>query len=218
MTETLNVEGTIEPDFDDWLAGGERKAHFVTLYGRADLYADIEELERQRVSVQEIPEEDRGFGEDPNPNRELDEQIAALWVELDRSKREFRVSARTKDELDTIRAEVQKDLREDVDAAAAKARDEAKQTAVRLGIKSVNDINAMVRKRALDATTAVVENEVSLRAVADSTSMKRNGDWVPVSRDQLRAMNTKLGNSQMDLLNRAYARAANEAPVVDVPK
>lgn len=212
------IDNQIEPDFDEWLSGGERKAHFVTLYGRADLYADIEELERQRVVAQEVAEEDRSMAGDDDPNAELDEKINALWLQLDQSKREFRVSARTEPELAVIREEVTKDLKDAADSAAAKARGDAKELAKRIGLTAVNDVNNMLRGKALEASNKVIEREISVRAIADSTTMRRNGEWVPMTHAQVRALHDKLGESQVDALNRAYSRAANEAPAVNLPK
>lgn len=220
MTENieLTTDSAIDVDFDDWLAGGERKAHFVTLYGRADLIADIEQLEKQRVVAEKVAEEDRGLNEPADPNVELDAQIDALWIQLGASKREFRVSARTNDELKAIRDEVEVECKDAADTAADKARTAAKLLAKRLGVTAANDINAMVRAKALEASKDVIELEVGLRSIADSTTMKRGDDWVPVTREQMRQLEKKLGNSQLDALNRAYARARSEAPIVSVPK
>lgn len=216
MTDTTEI---IEPDFDDWLAGGERKAHFVTLYARADLYADIEELERKRVVADTVAEEDRGIADAPhNPNAELDDRINALWGQLDASKREFRVSSRTKDEVKEIRAAVVDELKTEADEASAKARQNAKENAKRLGITAANDINALVRNQAAQAYAEVIDAEVDIRVLAESISIRKGDDWLPLSVAQVRALQKKLGGSQMNAINQAYARAAGEAPVVTAPK
>lgn len=217
MNTTENID-TIEPDFDDWLAGGERKAHFVTLYGRADLYADIEELERQRVKVDELPEADRGLGGNDDPNRDLNERINDLWAQLDQSKREFRVSARTEEELRAIRESVEEDLKDELEAAMTKARKAGRDLARQLGVTAAVEINNMVRKHGLEARAEFLNKEISFRGLADSTSIKQGGQWVGLTRDQVKALEEKLGGSQMELLNRAYSRAANEAPAVTIPK
>ncbi|WP_458116968.1 hypothetical protein [Arthrobacter sp. D2-10] len=218
MTENTHEE-TIELDFDEWLAGGERKAHFVTLYARADLYADIEELQRQRVVVQEIPEEDRSLSDSAdNPNAEIDDKINALWEQLGASKKEFRVSSRTSDEVKEIRSAVEAELKTEADEAAAKARTRAKENAKRLGITAVNDINAMVRTQAAEAFAGVIEPEVTIRVLAESVTTRKGDQWVPVTVGQIRMLQKKLGGSQMDAINQAYSRAAGEAPAVTVPK
>lgn len=216
MTDTTD---TVEPDFDDWLAGGERKAHFVTLYARADLYADIEELERKRVVAEKVAEEDRGLSDyADNPNAELDQQIKALWEQLDASKREFRVSSRTPEEVREIRAAVEEELKTEADEATDRARNRARDNAKRLGITAAADINRLVRTQAAEAYAAVIEGETDLRSLAQSIAIRKGEDWIPLTVDQLRALQKKLGGSQMNAINQAYARAAGEAPVVTVPK
>jgi len=217
-TEDTTAPADIDIDFDDWINGGERKTHLVTLYARADLYADIEELERQRVNAPKVAEDDESLGGETNPNAELDAKINALWAQLDASKKEFRVSARTDVELKAIRDEVETELKDQADEAAAKARKEAKALAKRLGVESANDINNLVRTKALEASSAVLDKEISVRAIAASTQMRRGDDWVQLGAEQIRTLEAKLGGSQMDILNRAYSRAANEAPHVTVPK
>lgn len=215
----MTEENTIEIDFDEWLAGGERKAHFVTLYARADLYADIEELELQRVVTEEIPEEDRALGDSShNPNAELEQRINELWMQLSESKKEFRVSARTKDEVKEIREAVIADLKAEADEAAGRARTRARDNAKRLGVTAANDINTMVRAQAAQAYAEVIDGETDIRVLAQSITIRSGEQWVPLTVDQVRAIQKKLGGSQMEAINQAYARAAGEAPVVTVPK
>ena len=209
---------TAEIDFDSWLAGGERKAHFVTLYARADLIADIEELEKQRVVEQVVAEEDASFGGEASPNAALDEQIAALYLQLDASKKEFRVSSRTAPELEAIREQVLIDFKDAADTAAAKARTAAKDLAKRLGITSAVDTNNLVRGKALEASNTIINREESIQAIAASTTMRVSDGWQQLTADDVRRMYSAIGEAQMDTLNRAFSRASNEAPVVTVPK
>lgn len=216
MTKT--IEPAVEIDFDSWLNGGERKAHFVTLYARADLIADIEELEKKRVVVTVAREEDASFGGDESPNAELDAQINALYLQLDASKKEFRVTSRTAPEIEAIREQVLVDFRDAADSAAAKARTAAKDLAKRMGITAVVDINNLVRAKALEASNTVIDREVSIQAIAASTTMRSGDGWEALSAEQIRRLYSVIGESQVDALNRAFSRAAHEAPVVTVPK
>lgn len=217
MTENLNLDKESDIDFDAWLSGGARKAHYVTLYARADLIADIEELEKRRVVEAVVREEDTSLGGEPSPNAELDERIRALYLQLDASKREFRVTGLSETELEAIRSEVRKDLKDEIDRIAAEAREEAKATVRRMGTLSAAETNNVLRGKALDASNKFIDMETSIRALAQTTTTKRNGEWVPISEDQFRRMLDVIG-AQVDLLNRAFSRAANEAPVVTVPK
>lgn len=207
-----------EIDFDSWLAGGERKAHFVTLYARADLIADIEELEKKRVVETVVREEDASFGGEESPNAALDEQINALYLQLDASKKEFRVSSRTAPELEAIREQVLIDFKEAADNAASKARTAAKDLTKRMGITAVVDVNNLIRAKALEASNTIIDREVSIQAIAASTTIRVGDGWQPLTADQIRRLYEVIGESQVDALNRAFSRAAHEAPVVTVPK
>lgn len=215
---TDSTEPTVEIDFDSWLAGGERKAHFVTLYARADLIADIEELEKKRVTEQVVREEDASFGGEGSPNAAVDEQINALYLQLDASKKEFRVSSRTAPELEAIREQVLIDFKDAADTAAKKARVAAQDLAKRMGVTAVVDVNNMIRTKALEASNTIIEREVSIQAVAASTTMRVGDGWQPLTADHVRRLYEVIGESQADILNRAFSRAAHEAPVVTVPK
>lgn len=216
MTDSTNP--TVEIDFDSWLSGGERKAHFVTLYARADLIADIEDLTKRRVVEEAVNEDDASFGGEASPNAELDEQINSLYLQLDASKKEFRVSSRTAPEIEAIREQVLVDFKDAADAAAAKARKAAQDLAKRMGVTAVVDINNMVRTKALEASNTIIEREVSIQAVAASTTMRVGDNWQPLTAEQVRRLYDVIGESQVDALNRAFSRAAHEAPVVTVPK
>lgn len=212
------TEPTVEIDFDSWLAGGERKAHFVTLYARADLIADIEELEKKRVVEATVSEDDASLGGEVSPNAALDEQIAALYLQLDASKKEFRVSSRTAPEIEAISEQVQIDFKDAADAAAARARTAGKEMAKRLGVTAAVDVNNFVRGKALEASNKVIEREVSIQAIAASTTVRVGDGWQQLTADQVRRLYEVIGESQVDALNRAFSRAAHEAPVVTVPK
>lgn len=216
MTKT--TEPAVEIDFDSWLNGGERKAHFVTLYARADLIADIEELEKKRVVETVVREEDASFAGEESPNAGLDEQINTLYLQLDASKKEFRVTSRTAPEIEAIREQALVDFKDAADSAAAKARTAAKDLAKRMGITSVVDINNLVRAKALEASNTVIDREVSIQAIAASTTMRSGDGWETLSAEQIRRLYSVIGESQVDALNRAFSRAAHEAPVVTVPK
>lgn len=216
MTKT--TEPAVEIDFDSWLNGGERKAHFVTLYARADLIADIEELEKKRVVGTVVREEDASLAGEESPNAGLDEQINTLYLQLDASKKEFRVTSRTAPEVEAIREQVLVDFKDAADSAAAKARTAAKELAKRMGITAVVDINNLIRAKALEASNTVIDREVSIQAIAASTTMRSGDGWETLSAEQIRRLYSVIGESQVDALNRAFSRAAHEAPVVTVPK
>lgn len=211
------AQDTEELDLDDWLTGGQRKAHPVTLYSRADLLADIEELEAERrLQERIIAPEDLPLG--GSATTDLDERIDALYSQLHASKKEFRVSSLTQPEVEAIRAQVRKDLKEAIDLAAAEAREEAKNTVRRMGVTAPAEVNNVLRAQALDAANKVIEHETTARVLAACTVMRRGAEWVALTPEQVKRIEKTIGSSQIDNWNRAFSRASNEAPVVTVPK
>lgn len=217
MTEN-NIPQSPELDFDAWLAGGERTQHFVPLYTRFDLIADIEELENQRIDYDAPAEGDESLGGDEDPNAEINQKIDVLNAQLYASKREFRVSAITQGEVEAIQAEVRSDLSDEIDSAAAIGRAEAKKTAKRAGIVAANDTNGVVRTGGIEESSKVIAFEVLMRKIAFSAKTRFNGEWRELSVDQVKAMHKALGDAQIDRLSEAALSASNEIPEVTVPK
>lgn len=197
-------------DLDDWLDGIQRTERSVTLYGRPDLLADIDELEAQQRTASNIPDEDRAAGE--STGGKLQEQIDDLYIALDASKLVFRVSFLDDEEQNAIVEGVKADLKDAADKAAAAARKEARERCKRMEITQPNDINTIARQMANAAADKVIEREVSIRTIAAAVVSPR------LSVEQVRKLYTKVGDAQIALLSQAYSRASNEAPKVTVPK
>ena len=208
MTETSTPEAF---DVDAWLDGAHRTARSVKLYSRADLLADIDVLEAKLRSVKDVPDEDRSYA-DGDAAAEIQKQIDNLYIQMDASALEFRVTSLEDTKYQEIVDQVKKDLKDEIDAAASKARTEAREKCRRLEITAVNDINSFIRPAANAAAEAVIEREVSIRTIAAAVIQ-------PVlSVEQVRKLYSILGDSQVALLSQAYTRAAIEAPQVTVPK
>lgn len=219
MSENQNTPtGSTELDFDDWLAGGERTTHHVTVFARYDLIADIDALEKQRVHVPEVREGDESLGGEENPNADIDDQIDALNARIYASKREFRVSALTDQETQQIREDVRKEHSTQIDAAADYGRAEGKKSAKRAGITAVNDVNGIIAKGGIEEASNLINHEVALRMIAQATKTRHGGDWVPLSVDNVRAIYQKLGQAQIDRLADAASQASSDVPAVTVPK
>ena len=129
-------------DLDAWLDGAKRTERAVILYGRADLLADIDLLEAQQRTAAAIPEEDRALGE--GVGGYLQDKIDALYVQMDQSKIVLRVRSLTDSEVEEIRTAAEKELKPELDEAAADARADAKRQCERAAITAVNDINSFV--------------------------------------------------------------------------
>lgn len=198
-------------DLDDWLDGAHRAERSVTLYARADLLADIDQLEAKLRQVAEVPEEDRSYA-DADEGAEIRAQINALYVSLDQSKLIVRVTSLEDTQYEAIVEQVKKDLKTEADKAAADARQEARERCRRLEITAANDINAFVRPAANAAAEAVIERETSIRTIAAAVVSPK------MSVEQVRKLYSRIGDAQVALLSQAYTRASNEAPQVTVPK
>lgn len=207
MTEPTNA-----PDFDleAWLDGAKRTERAVTVYGRADLLAVIDKLEAEQRTLRVIPEGGRALS-DGNGDQ-LQAQIDALYVQMDESKLELRVTFLDDEELAEIRSAVKRDLATEIDVAAKVAVQEARDGCRRSEITAPNDINTVVRRMTAEATSAVIEREVTIRTLAKCLVH-------PVmDADMVRKLYKKIGDAQIARVSQAYTRASVEAPEVQVPK
>lgn len=87
-------------DLTAWINGATSTVRAVTLYQRADLLAEVDELNRQLRLAESIPEGDRGMG-DPSPQgiRRKLEQVAG---EFQASAVVFKVESRSTDARERI--------------------------------------------------------------------------------------------------------------------
>ena len=216
LLESVNTE---EMNLDDWLDGVQRTERSVTLYGRADLLAEIDELEAKKRQLNAIDEDDEAL-DGGGAAFAIQEKIDALMIAIDASKMVFHVSFLEDTELDAIRAAVKEDLKDEADAAAALARKEALEKCRRLEIKQANDINTIARQMASAAIDNVFEREVTIRTIAAAARAKlpKKPEPVAISVEQVRKLYSKVGDSQIALISQAYSRATIEAPQVTVPK
>lgn len=216
----METEHTHQPeselDLDTWLATGERTTHNVNLYARMDLVAEIEELEAQIPADQrEAPKaEDSLGGGSEDEFADLRQQIRGLEDRIHESKKVFRVTALTQQEILDLRREVEDQFSDEIEKAAAKGREEGKRTAKNLGATVPADINQMVRLGATKAVEELVERELSLAIIAKASSVTQNGQQLQLSVDHVRALYSKLGEAQIGLLSTAAKRANTQIPKV----
>ncbi|ALE91818.1 hypothetical protein AOC05_04935 [Arthrobacter alpinus] len=197
-------------DLDAWLDGAKRTERAVTVYGRGDLLAVIDKLEAEQRTMASIPEADRAMSDGDGSH--LQGQIDALYLQLDASKLEMRVTFLDDEEQATIRKEVKTDLKSEADAAAKGAAIEARERCARNEIKVPAEVNQVVRRMTADAENKVIEREVSIRTLSACLV-----DPV-MSPDQVRKLYKVIGDSQLAVITAAYTRASIEAPEVQLPK
>lgn len=200
----------IYDDIDAYIDGAQRSEAVAEIFLRPDLDADIQVLEAEQRLLKSIPDEDRAMSD--GNGSELQEQIDALYVQMGKSKRDFRVRALNDEETDAIRAATAKDIKDLLDKAAAEARADARVQCERAGIKGVNDINAFIRTAAITASTAVLQKEVDFRVIADALVSPRT------DAERLKKLVAQIGEVQFNKVKEAYSRATNTGPKVMVPK
>lgn len=201
-------------DLDAWLEGATRAERSVTLYAKNHLLAPIDELEKRWKTA--LREESNDSGQramgDTLESRQLEAELEKLYVELDKSKLVLHIQALTAEEVQEVRDKVAEDLQDQADDAAKRAREGARIQIKRMDVKDPADINLFVRGAAKLAADQVIEKEASIRLIAKAIVRPA------MNPDQVRVLAAKVGEAQIGLINQAYSRAQNEAPVVTVPK
>ncbi|GAA5229268.1 hypothetical protein [Arthrobacter cryoconiti] len=205
MTETPETF-----DLDAWLDGSKRTERAVTVYGRGDLLAVIDKLEAEQRLLPAAPVDDDAYAD--GDGSDLQSQIDALHVQMGASKIEMRVTFLDDEEQGAIRKAVKKDLAKEIDEAAKGAVQEARDGCRRSEVIIPSEINQVIRRMTVDATSKVVEREVSIRTLSACLV-----DPV-MSPDQVRRLYKVIGDSQLAVITAAYTRASVEAPQVQVPK
>lgn len=210
-----------EINFDDWLATGAVTTRHVNLFSRLDLLAEIDELETKLVKVEDYPmpaEEELG-GKWEDPNKETNAKIDALWEEIGKSKRSFRVKALNSDKIQELRREVLETFKDEIDKEAAKGRDIARKNAKRLEITDPKEINALVRESARNYIESYVAFEVGVKLIAaTATTQNADGTWIPLKEEQIRQLAEIVGDQQINLLSQAGHSANTEIPDVTPSK
>lgn len=90
--------------FDQWLETGTVAQRSVPIYGRPDLFAKYEDLERRRQIAAEVDQEERSLGD--SSLADIDEEINALYKQWQESKTVWYIRALQPDEIDQARDEV----------------------------------------------------------------------------------------------------------------
>lgn len=206
----------LELDLDTWLATGERTTHNVPLYGRMDLIAEIEALEAQIPADQRKAPENEGSlgGSEPDEFEDLRVQIRGLEDRIHASKKVFRVTALTQQEIKETRDEVEKQFAAEIEKAGARGREEGKRTAKNLGATVPADINQMIRIGATKAIEELVERELSIALIAKATKTLQGGQLIQLNVSQVRSLYNNLGETQVAMLSQAAKRANTQIPKV----
>lgn len=97
--ETAPLPAPEDFNLDEWLTDAKRPERSVTVYKRADLLADLDDLERQIDALARIPEEDQSLADSPAA---LEAQYLAKAEEFHASGLLVRVKGLTSEEIEAI--------------------------------------------------------------------------------------------------------------------
>lgn len=220
------TEPTSSVDFDAWLAGLTRQSRTVTLYGRPDLYGELEQA-RSRVTMleDEVKTAKATTGSDRDLNATTGGDLKAarehrdqLTAELAASAMRFRVEASIEDEVRDAEKQARKNLTPEARQALA---DQAAETAREDAETAGQDTETTQEIVTAARTTAIVQaiaDEVACIILGDRVSTQQGGDWVPVGADAIRRMRKTLGAPQFKLLEEAWQAATETTVEIDAPK
>lgn len=207
-------------DFDAWLSTGQRAAHYVDVYARADLLAEIGKIEAL-LEDNPAPEAgpDTSLGGQHDEFAEERAHLDDLYQRMDASKRTLRVTALTSQEVEELQAQIRVECADQIDKISREAHAEATRTVKRLELKDPNDVNLAHRQAVSQMVQDFTVRELTIRKIARATTAQNTaGEWAPVSLEQVREMYSRLGEAQMIRVERACNTASNEAPQVTAGK
>lgn len=210
-----------EIDFDEWLRSGARTTRHVNLFSRMDLIAEIDELEKQRVTPDQYPtdEDSLGGGKSLNPNEDLDRKIQDIEAQIWASKRAFRVTALTDEENRDISRAVLEEYKDEIDKASAQGRAEAMRTVKRMEITVPSEVNQVVRAGAKKYAEDLINYETGARVIAATASTRGpDGQWKKLDVETVKRIENALGEGQINLLIEAANSARLEVPEISPSK
>lgn len=103
--ETAPLGAPEDFDLDAWLTDAKRPERSVTVYKRADLIADLDDLERRIENANRIPDDERSLADD---TQALEDEYLAKAAEFHASALTLRVQGLTEEEMTAINAEAKK--------------------------------------------------------------------------------------------------------------
>jgi hypothetical protein len=209
--------------FDDWIGGATVSKRSVPIYGKPGLYAEYQELERER---ERIEDENKGGGEMAGSGlAKVDARMAEIYEEWMESKSTWIVRALDGDETKAIEAELgEGPLKPD---ELVKPELPAKHTEQQGRSHTIKMQEYEAAKPAYDEAVKVYEaanaeyvTQLNLRILADAVERidfanGRHRDSITV--EQLEAMKKKLGERQLLKLIHASQLAHLAEPEIHAP-
>lgn len=200
-TETPDSDAVPVGDdwFDSWLETGTVAQRSVNIYGRPDLFAKYEDLERRRAVAAEVEDEEKSLGD--STLTDLDEEIAALYKTWQDSKTVWYIRALNPEEIEAVRDE----CKFPDEPKPEKDEKEVAPDARREYERAVEVANTKANKLMVSRSLVKIENN--------------DGDVVreSITPDQVGVMRGKLGDQQILRLVAAAMVAATQEVSIPVP-
>lgn len=204
-------------DVDALIAGFQRATTTVTLFQRPDLAAQIDKIEkhltilRGEQATEDGKQADSTLG-DQSDITELEEQRDLLTEKLADSAFEITIQALETSEVDTITEKARDTAEPKADEAAKKAREWAKRQAAREGVTDPKEIDDLQREAAADVSRNIVQHEIGVYILAESVTKPQ------LTVEQARQLADRMGNAQMQKVQRAFYELTSRDPQATLPK
>ena len=204
-------------DVDALIAGFQRATTTVTLFQRPDLAAQIDKIEkhltilRGEQTTEDGQQADTTLG-DQSDITELEEQRDLLTEKLADSAFEITIQALETSEVDKITEKARDTAEPKADEAAKKAREWAKRQAAREGVTDPKEIDDLQREAAADVSRNIVQHEIGVYILAESVTKPQ------LTVEQARQLADRMGNAQMQKVQRAFYELTSRDPQATLPK
>ena len=204
-------------DVDALIAGFQRATTTVTLFQRPDLAAQIDKIEkhltilRGEQATEDGKQADTTLG-DQSDITELEEQRDLLTEKLADSAFEITIQALETSEVDKITEKARDTAEPKADEAAKKAREWAKRQAAREGVTDPKEIDDLQREAAADVSRNIVQHEIGVYILAESVTKPQ------LTVEQARQLADRMGNAQMQKVQRAFYELTSRDPQATLPK
>ena len=204
-------------DVDALIAGFQRATTTVTLFQRPDLAAQIDKIEkhltilRGEQATEDGQQADSTLGEQSDIT-ELEEQRDLLTEKLADSAFEITIQALETSEVDQITEKARDTAEAKADEAAKKAREWAKRQAAREGVTDPKEIDDLQREAAADVSRNILQHEIGVSILAESVTKPQ------LTVEQARQLADRMGNAQMQKVQRAFYELTSRDPQATLPK
>jgi len=212
MTESTPVPADFDGSaLDDWIAGGSVAKRSVVVYGRPDLFAEYEQIERDLELLGD--DDELGGGE----RARLIKRRSDLYDEWIASKSTWIIAALTPDQIDACKTR-EPALVEPAEPVAPELAKNATDAQKRSHTVKTQEYDAALA--AYEKARTEFNRELDLRCLAAAVERIDFADGRvagAVTVDQLKAMRERMGDLQLTRLVMTATMATMEEPLIPAP-